>query len=285
MPADEPPNVTAPPTSPPVRPAAPPTRDTAGEPEEVAHYDDAVIGRAFRWSAIALVGLLVLGLGTILWLKHKPATKAARLVPLAAPQLPSAPKVVPPTLRFTDITREAGIAFVHNNGAYGDKLLPESMGGGAAFLDFDNDGDQDLFFVNSTWWPGHVPPDAKPTTHAFYANDGQGRFTDITAGSGLEVNMYGMGCAAGDFDNDGQVDLFVTGVYGNRLFRNLGGGKFADVTALAGVGGSGSDWSMSAAFLDYDNDGRLDLFIANYVQWSKAVDFEVGYSLVGVGRA
>jgi len=255
------------------------------EGEEVALYDDAVIGRAFRWSAIALVLLLVIGAGTVWWLKRRPAAKAAQLTPLAAPQLPSAPQLQPPVARFTDVTREAGIDFVHNNGAYGDKLLPESMGGGAAFFDFNNDGDQDLFFVNSTWWPGHVPAGAQPTTHALYANDGHGHFANVTAGSGLDVSMYGMGCAVGDYDNDGRVDLFVTGVYGNRLFRNLGGGKFADVTREAGVGGSGGDWSVSAAFVDYDNDGRLDLFVANYVKWSREIDFEVGYSLVGVGRA
>ncbi|MCZ7636536.1 MAG: CRTAC1 family protein [Verrucomicrobia bacterium] len=158
-------------------------------------------------------------------------------------------------------------------------------GRGAAFFDFDNDGDQDLFFVNSTFWPEQVPSGQPLPTHALYANDGHGRFTDVTAGSGLDLSMYGQGCAVGDFDNDGFVDLFVTGVHGNRLFRNLGGGKFADVTDAAGVGGSGQDWSVSAAFFDYDNDGRLDLFVANYVQWSRAIDFEVGYTLVGIGRA
>ncbi len=253
--------------------------------EDVAHYDDAFVGRAFRWSGIALLLLIVLGGGTLLWLKRAPAVAPAQLTTLAPPQLPAAPPLTPPEVRFTDITREAGIHFVHNNGARGDKLLPESMGGGAAFFDFDNDGDEDLLFVNSRDWSESRDAARPPSVHALYANDGNGHFTDVTAGSGLDISMYGMGCAAGDFDNDSFVDVFITGVHGNRLFRNLGKGRFADVTAAAGVGGSGQDWSTSAGFVDYDNDGRLDLFVANYVQWSPEIDFEVGYTLVGVGRA
>jgi hypothetical protein len=264
----------------PVEPAAAPDEDA--EPE---HYDDAIIGRAFKWSALVLLAL-ALGAGGILWwLKRRPAPAPARLTPLAAPQAPVRPVAEVPEVRFTDITRAAGITFVHNNGAAGEKLLPESMGGGAAFFDFDNDGDADLLFINGTPWPEQVAAGARPTTPALYRNEGAGRFSDVTAGSGLDVSLYGMGCAVGDYDNDGRVDVFVSAVYGNRLFRNLGGGKFQDVTAEAGVGGSGRDWSVSAAFFDYDNDGRLDLFVANYVQWSRAMDFEVGYKLVGIGRA
>lgn len=266
----------------PPEPVLPPQTDPD---EETEHYDDAVIGRAFRWSLVALVMVAAVVTATVLWLKRKPAALAAQLTPLAAPQLPETPVAEVPAVRFTDITRAAGIAFVHNSGAYGDKLLPESMGGGAAFFDFNNDGFPDLLFVNGTYWPGHVPAGRQPTTLALYANNGHGQFADVTAGSGLDVSLYGMGCAVGDYDNDGWVDVFVTGVYGNRLFHNLGGGKFADVTAQAGVGGSGKDWSTSAAFFDYDNDGRLDLFVANYVRWSKQVDFEIGYKLVGIGRA
>jgi hypothetical protein len=141
--------------------------------------------------------------------------------------------------RFTDITREAGVTFVHNNGAYGDKLLPETMGGGVAFFDFDNDGHQDLLFINSTWWPGHIPEGKQPTTMALYRNDGKGRFTDVTKGSGLDVSLYGMGVAVGDFDNDGLADVFITGVGGNRLFRNEGEGKFrAQRRALPEAAGS-----------------------------------------------
>src|SRR6267154_3831022 len=100
-----------------------------------------------------------------------------------------------PRVEFTDITKQSGITFVHNNGAAGDKLLPETMGGGVAFFDFDNDGKQDLLFINSTWWPGHIPAGKSPTIMALYHNDGKGRFTDVTANSGLDVPLYGMGVA------------------------------------------------------------------------------------------
>src|SRR6185369_6992611 len=125
-----------------------------------------------------------------------------------------------PVARFTDVTREAGIVFTHINGAYGDKLLPEAMGGGAAFFDYDNDGAQDLLFINSTYWPGHAPDAKAPPTLALYHNDGHGHFTDATKASGLEVPCYGMGVAVGDYDNDGLVDIFVTAVGGNHLFHN-----------------------------------------------------------------
>jgi hypothetical protein len=120
---------------------------------------------------------------------------------------------------------------------------------------------------------------------ALYRNDGRGNFTDVTAGSGLDVPIYGMGMAIGDYDNDGLSDVFITAVRGNRLFRNEGAGKFRDVTATAGTGGAPDGWSTSAAFIDYNNDGRLDLFVCNYIQWSPEIDREVGYTLVGVGRA
>src|SRR5436190_13923855 len=103
--------------------------------------------------------------------------------------------------KFTDITSQAGITFVHNNGAFGDKLLPETMGGGVAFFDFDNDGNQDLLFVNSTYWPGKIPDGKKPTTPALYRNDGRGHFIDVSKDSGLEISIYGMGVAVGDYDN------------------------------------------------------------------------------------
>jgi len=187
--------------------------------------------------------------------------------------------------KFSDVTKQAGISFVHNNGAYGDKLLPETMGGGVAFLDFDNDGFQDLLFINSTYWPEHLPAGKKPTTMALYHNDGKGRFSDITAGSGLDVSFYGMGVAVGDYDNDGLVDVFINGVGGNRLFHNEGHGKFREVTQAAGVGGAPDGWSTSAAWIDYDNDGKLDLFVCNYVRWSPESDRSANFELPQVGRA
>ena len=259
--------------------------DPADSPEELAHYDDTVIGRAFRWSLVALVLMVVLGGVGIYVFTRKQKAAAPRQTQLTAPMAARSGVIEIPTVRFTDITAQSGISFIHNNGAYGDKLLPETMGGGVAFFDLDGDGDQDLLFVNSSYWPDHVPDGKKSATAALYANDGKGHFTDITAGSGLDVPIYGMGVAIGDFDNDGKPDVFLTGVGGNRLFRNEGSGKFRDITASAGVGGSTNNWSTSAAWIDYDNDGKLDLFVCNYVRWSKQIDFEVGYTLVGVGRA
>ncbi|MSU20416.1 MAG: CRTAC1 family protein [Pedosphaera sp.] len=254
------------------------------QPENFDQSNDAVIGRAFRWSLLALL----IGIGTvggILFLVKRPAAQLSNVTKLTSPEAPEIPTVDIPTARLTDITASAGITFVHNNGAYGDKLLPETMGGGVAFFDFDNDGDQDLLFVNSTYWPGKIPNGKNPTTCALYRNDGTGHFEDVTAGSGLDVTLYGMGVAVGDYDNDGLVDVFLTAVGENRLFHNLGHGKFADVTAQAGVAGSTAEWSTSATWIDYDNDGDLDLFVCNYVRWSREIDFEVDYRLVGIGRA
>ena len=255
------------------------------EAGELAHYDDAVIGRAFRWSAAAFVLLVIVVGAGIYVIKRKPKAEAPKLTQITAPVARASTTSEIPKTKFTEITATAGIAFVHNNGAYGDKLLPETMGGGVAFFDFDNDGDQDLLFVNSTYWPGRVPPGKQPTTMALYRNDGKGRFEDMTKGSGLDVSFYGMGCAIGDYDNDGLSDVFITAVGENRLFRNTGNGKFTDMTAQAGVAGSPTEWSTSAAWVDCDNDGDLDLFVCNYVRWSKEIDLEVGYKLVGVGRA
>lgn len=190
-----------------------------------------------------------------------------------------------PSANFTDITAPAGIRFVHNNGAFGEKFLPETMGGGVAFFDFDADGHQDLLFVNSTFWPGHIPQGKSQTTCALYRNDGKGHFTDVTAGSGLDVSFYGMGVAAGDYDNDGLPDVFLTGVHGNHLFHNDGKGKFTEVTTSATVGGAPDGWSTSAAWIDYDNDGKLDLFVCNYVRWSEELDRGASFELPQIGRA
>jgi hypothetical protein len=158
------------------------------------------------------------------------------------------------------------------------------MGSGAAFFDFDNDGDQDLLMVNSDYWSGQVPEGkARPTMH-LYQNDGSGMFTDITHASGLDKSLYGMGVAIGDYDNDGYVDLFISALGSNYLFHNEHG-KFSDVSKQAGVMGSNDAWSTSASFIDIDNDGDLDLFVANYIHWSREIDLEVDFRLTGIGRA
>ena len=168
---------------------------------------------------------------------------------------------------FTDITTEAGIRFTHANGAFGKKYLPETLGSGVVVFDADGDGRQDLFYVNGKAWRGRAGPPSKP---ALYRNAGGGRFVDVTSGSGIEADLYGMGGAAADFDNDGHADLYVTALGGNRLFKGLGGGRFADITTKAGVGAGG--FSTSALWFDYNKDGALDLFVARYVEWSEQTD-------------
>ncbi len=181
----------------------------------------------------------------------------------AAARLAAAPPA--PAIQYVDVTAAAKIAFKHTSGAFGKKYLPETMGAGGAFLDFDNDGWPDVFLVNSKNWPGRP---GGPFYPALYRNNRDGTFTDVTKAAGLAVELYGMGVAAADYDNDGWPDLYVTALGGNRLFRNLGDGRFADVTARAGVGGIPNGFGTSAMFLDYDKDGKLDLFVANYVAWS-----------------
>jgi len=168
---------------------------------------------------------------------------------------------------FVDVTEQAHILFTHNNGAFGKKYLPETMGSGGLFLDVDGDGWQDILLINSKNWPGRPGTRSLP---ALYRNAHDGTFTDVTRGSGLDVELYGIGAAAADFDNDGRVDIYVTALGANHLFRNLGGGKFADVTAQAGVGDGG--FSTSALWFDYNGDGKLDLFVTHYVNWTEAGD-------------
>ncbi|HKI13202.1 MAG TPA: CRTAC1 family protein [Candidatus Acidoferrum sp.] len=168
------------------------------------------------------------------------------------------------TITFRDITQRAGIHFVHNNAAFGKKYLPETMGPGVAFIDYDNDGWPDIFIVNGMDWPGHA---SKRSTPKLYHNNHDGTFTDVTHKAGLDVEMFGMGVAVGDYDNDGYDDLFVTALGQNRLFHNNGNGTFTDVTQKAGLLGP-KEFSTSAAWVDYDRDGNLDLVVGNYVQWS-----------------
>ena len=156
------------------------------------------------------------------------------------------------------------------------------MGSGVAFLDYDGDGDQDLFFVNSSYWPGH---EVKPApTQALYRNDGKGHFEDVTKEAGLDKTFYGQGVAVGDYDNDGDPDLYVTSIGRGYLFRNDGKGHFDDVTAAANAKGP-NGWLTGAAFLDIDNDGDLDLFIGNYITWTPEIDKVQGFQLTGIGRA
>jgi hypothetical protein len=172
-------------------------------------------------------------------------------------------------IHFRDVTAQAGIHFTHNNGAFGKKWLPETMGPGCAFIDYDNDGYPDILLVNGTDWPTHHH--AGPTTPKLYHNNHDGTFTDVTHKAGLDTPMFGLGVAVGDYDNDGFDDLFITALGQSHLFHNNGNGTFTDVTKTAGLLGP-SEFSTSAAWVDYDRDGKLDLVVANYVQWSEQSD-------------
>jgi hypothetical protein len=220
--------------------------------------------------------------------------------------VPRARVAAVPRVRFTDVTDCAGIRFRHVNGATGKKLLPETMGSGCAFLDFDNDGHQDLLLLNGCPWPGFEPAGLPAPTPALYRNKGDGTFEDVTRVAGLDIPLYALGVAVGDFDNDGYPDLYITAMGGGRLFHNCpregGGRKFVDVTAKAGDLAKGPPWPpargeaflawerpiawpTSATFVDYDKDGRLDLFVCNYVEWSPRHDLTQGFTLLGVGPA
>ncbi len=180
-------------------------------------------------------------------------------------------------VHFTDVTASAGIHFVHNAGKSGKKYLPETVGSGAAFLDVDGDGWSDIFLVNSRNWT----PGANKSTSKLYRNNKNGTFTDITAGSGLDAQLYAIGVAVGDYDNDGRDDIYVTALEGDRLYHNEGGGHFRDVTKTSGI--VNADFGTSAAWFDYDKDGKLDLFVANYVQWTQKTD--VSCSLDGTNKS
>jgi len=181
--------------------------------------------------------------------------------------------------RLTDVTAGAGIQFQHNSGAYGGKLLPETLGSGCAFLDYDADGWQDILLINGMDWPGHK---RQRSTLKLYRNNRNGTFTDVTKAAGLDIEMYGMGVAVGDYNNDGFPDIFITCVGQSRLFRNTGKGAFVDATRSSGLFGR-QGLSTSALWFDYDRDGFLDLFVCNYVRWSP--DGDVFCSLDGTHKS
>ncbi len=198
------------------------------------------------------------------FLRHVASGAAASMLPASALQAQAAA----PGFRLVDATASAGLQFRHNSGAYGGKLLPETMGSGCAFIDYDADGWQDILLVNGMDWPGHTK---QRSTLRLYHNNRNGTFSDVTRAAGLDVEIYGMGVAVGDFNNDGFPDVFVTCVGENRLFRNTGKGTFVDVTRASGLGGREA-FSTSAMWIDIDRDGLLDLFVCNYVRWTAAHD-------------
>ena len=183
----------------------------------------------------------------------------------------------PTTVHFTDVTASAGIKFHHNAGKAGQKYLPETMGSGVAFFDADGDGWPDILLINSKDWTPH----GRKSLPGLYHNNHDGTFTDITAGSGLDIEIYGMGVAIADYDNDGREDVYITAIDGDHLFHNEGHGKFRDVTAASGI--HNASFGTSAAWFDYDRDGKVDLFVANYVQWTEKGDLHC--SLDGAVRS
>ncbi|MBC7821736.1 MAG: VCBS repeat-containing protein, partial [Planctomycetaceae bacterium] len=270
------------------------------QPQGEEEKDDAIVGQAFVWSGSLLFVLIAVGVGIALWMRNQKPPSVEQITVLDKPQVRERPAAEVPAMPFTDVTESSGIRFIHDNGATGEKLLPETMGGGCAFLDYDGDGDQDILFVNSCRWVWDTRPAEVPPTMALYRNDGNGKFAEVTKETGLDVTFYGQGIAVGDYDSDGDVDLFLSAVGPNktegeklrteqgsgpnRLFRN-DSGKFVDATAEAGVAGCEDDWGTSCGFLDYDNDGDLDLFVANYVKWTRAFDKAQPFTLTGGERA
>jgi hypothetical protein len=181
-----------------------------------------------------------------------------------APQSPAAPATAGGP-RYVDVAGPAGLSFVHRHSPTPDKHYPESVPGGVAVFDYNADGRPDIFFTNGAQTPG-LTKTGDSYANRLYRNDGGMKFTDVTAAAGVAGAGYAMGAAAADYDNDGDVDLFVAGVRRNQLLRNTGQGRFEDLTAPAGI--VSGEWAVGGGWFDYDNDGRLDLFVVNYVQWS-----------------
>lgn len=252
---------------------------------DVAATDDAVIGRALTRSLGIAIAVAVLIGGWYAYRAWNTEEEVAQVVEAAPPRLRKRAAVELPQVPLTDVTAEAGLNFSHYSGAAGEKLLPETMGGGVAWIDYDQDGNQDLLFVNGTDWPWSTPNEnASSSSCRLFQNDGSGQFTDVTSDAGLAEPIYGMGVAVGDFDNDGWPDLFLSAVGNNRLLHN-DQGSFRDVTVDADVAGADDAWSTSCGFLDYDNDGKLDLVVCNYVEWSREIDLSQSFSIDGENRA
>lgn len=183
-----------------------------------------------------------------------------------------------PAAKFTDVTRESGLDYTHDNGVQFGRATPTTLPGAVAFLDYDNDGHPDLFFVSGTSWPWNTTAAGPTPTCALFHNDGKGNFTDVTREAGLDVNLIGMGVAVGDYDGDGLPDIFVSGVGGNRLFHNQGNGTFADVTDAAGVRGDSHVWSTGAVWIDIFGDGKLDLVVCNYARWAREAGLQDAFA-------
>lgn len=291
------------------KPAMPQKVDSYNAAEE--DRDDALIGIAIRYTMMAGLCIIITALfifGYFAWSASKRSAPIS--LPVVLPSSRSEPVLSPPAIPWVDITEQAGIEFVHVNGAAGEKLLPETMGGGCAFLDYNRDGHPDLIFVNSKPWEHDFGISSVqgragegPAAVSLFENDGQGSFHDVTSIVGLDAVTYGQGIAIGDFDNDGNSDIFVSGVSESghqplrvsdvtnsdnlgphRLFQNVGG-RFIDITQSSGVGGAPGDWGTSCGWFDCENDGDLDLWVCHYLDWSRDYDIAQNFRLSGGGRA
>jgi len=245
--------------------------------------NDAVIGTALRTSLIIFVVLAFPVILILLYFVLRKEDQQATETVVTLPEIRQSNEEPPPSLPFVDVTKQSGIRFVHESGKYGEKLLPETMGSGVAVFDYNQDGHQDIFFVNSCRWEWDVRS-RKASNCRLYQGDGDFNFEDVSAQVGFTDSFYGMGVAVGDYDNDGDSDLYITAVGKNRLFRN-DNARFVDVTEEAGVAGSEDLWGTSSGFVDFDNDGLLDLFVCNYVNWSKQNDLSQNFTLDGESRA
>jgi hypothetical protein len=235
----------------------------------MAHLENAEKGLTSPGRAISpLVPVLV------------PIAVAAVIIGFIFPRLfPFASRAnAAPAVRFTDVTRDAGLDYIHDNGVQYGRDTPTTLPGAVAFLDYDNDGHPDIFFVGGTSWPWNTSAAGAAPTCALYHNNGNGHFTDVTKAAGLDANLLGMSVAVGDFDGDGFPDIFVTGIGGNHLFHNQGDGTFKDVTATAGVGGDDRVWSTGAVWLDIFGDGKLDLVVCNYARWARETDLQGAFA-------
>lgn len=247
-----------------------------------SYSGEAIIRKAFYRSVIAITVFGIAAFAIYHFTRQQPETVAITEQDIKGPVLTQpAPEQIP-AIRFTDITDQAGINFVHINGAYGERLLPETMTGGGGFLDYDNDGDQDIILINATYWPDQAQQE-KPTSR-LYDNDGNGNFTDVSEATGTAINSYGMGVAVADYDNDGWDDVYITTLHRNYLLHNEQG-RFVDVSEASGAAGFDEEWSTAAVFFDFDNDSDLDLFVANYIEWSPEINMEIDFRVTGIGKS
>jgi enediyne biosynthesis protein E4 len=253
----------------------------AGDDEDV--QNDAVIASAFRASLVVFITLCMPAVAFLIYLNFNEIEEISTETEVTLPDQRQENDQAIPSLAMTNMSAASGIDFTHESGREGQKLLPETMGSGAAVLDFNGDGHQDLLFVNSTRWPWDTRGELVSTCR-LYAGDGDFHFTDVTDEAGMNQSIYGMGTAVGDYDNDGDPDIFLSAVGKNRLLKNENG-VFKDVTDVAGVGGASDKWGTSCGFFDYDNDGLLDLFVCNYVTWNKDADLSQEFTLDGESRA